>query len=290
MAHLNSLRRPLLAALRSPLSPPRHSSARRCFSQSLGCRALDKTAQAEQIRSRQSPDRSLRLAAKSLQMAQSRTATDIGLIPETFIKPTGPNLPSFFREPRATARMLWTLVRRRVRDQVSLFALYVSSPRDGKRFWQRRVKLSRSRIVPTAVALHQRMYRGLAEGNMSDLAKICSDGILHKFQTKIDNRERGEKMQWELVRYHQKPKMVSHRGAKFPTAGQAIRQAVVRISSRQKVTKLRQGKGGAMIPVPGSGKEKDVVEYLVVQRITRDWTEGSWQVWGTTSETPLEQI
>ncbi|PBP17132.1 hypothetical protein BUE80_DR012134 [Diplocarpon rosae] len=288
MALLNSFRRPLLTALRSSPVPPLHCSARRCFSQSLSCPALDKTDR--QIRPRQAPDRSLRLASKQAQMAQALTATDIGLLPETFIRPTGQSLSSFFREPRATARLLWTLVRRRVRDRVSLLALYVSSPReDGKRFWQRKVKLSSKKVTPTAVALHQQMYKSLADGNMTALAKICSDGILQKFQTKIGNRERGQKMLWELVKYNQKPKLVSHRGAKFPTKGHAIRQAVVRISSRQRVMTLMQGKGGAVKMIPGSEKVRDVVEYVVVQRITRDWIEGSWQVWGTTSETPLEK-
>ncbi|KAK2629646.1 hypothetical protein QTJ16_000466 [Diplocarpon rosae] len=288
MALSHSFRRPLLTAWRSSPVPPLHCSARRCFSHSLRCPALDKIDR--QIRPRQAPDRSLRLASKQAQMAHAMTATDIGLLPETFIRPTGSKLPSFFREPRAAARLLWTLVRRRVRDRVSLFALYISSPReDGKRFWQRKVKLSRKKVTPTAVALHQQMYKSFADGNMAALAKICSDGILQKFQTRIGNREPGQKMLWELVRYNQKPKLVSHRGAKFPSEGHAIRQAVVRIASTQRVVKLMQGKGGAVRRVPGSAKEKDVVEYVVVQRITRDWIEGSWQVWGTTTETPLEK-
>lgn len=42
--------------------------------------------------------------------------------------------------------------------------------------------------------------------------------------------------------------------------------------------------------VPGSGKEKDVVEYVVVQRQYEGWREGEWRIWGTTKETTLDDV
>jgi protein MBA1 len=42
--------------------------------------------------------------------------------------------------------------------------------------------------------------------------------------------------------------------------------------------------------VPGSGKEKDVVEYVVLQRQYEGWRGGSGRIWGTTKETTLEDI
>lgn len=92
-------------------------------------------------------------------------------------------------------------------------------------------------------------------------------------------------MVWELVRYNGRAKLVSHRGAKIPIEGAAIRQAVVRIRSTQKLTRWVKG-----VLVEGSGREKDIEEYLVVQKMAKDWKESGWVVWGTTRETTLQDV
>lgn len=185
--------------------------------------------------------------------------------------------------------MRWEHVKSRVRDRVSLLVLWLASPAK-KGFFKRTIKLSRSNVTPTAVALHRQMYTSFAEGDVSTLRKICADGIFDSFRSRIGNRQRGEKVVWELVKYNKGPILVSHRGARFPIEGGTIRQAVVRISSTQRLTRWTKGKGGILEQVPGSGKEKNVEEYVVVQRTTERWREGDWQVWGTTSETTLEEI
>ncbi len=134
------------------------------------------------------------------------------------------------------------------------------------------------------------MYTSFAEGDITALRKMCSDGLYDSFRARIGNRQRGEKVVWELVKYNRGSKLVSHRGGKLPIEGAAIRQAVVKISSRQRLTRFIKGKDGEMQVVPGSGKEKDVVEYLVVQTMAKDWREGAWIVWGTTTETTLDDI
>jgi len=93
-----------------------------------------------------------------------------------------------------------------------------------------------------------------------------------------------------LVDYNKRSKLISNRAGRLPIEGAAIMQAVVRIASRQKLTRLTKGKNGGMEIVPGSGKEKDVVEYVVLQRQYEGWREGEWQVWGTTKETTLEDV
>lgn len=79
---------------------------------------------------------------------------------------------------------------------------------------------------------------------------------------------------------------MSNRAARLPIDGAAIKQAVVRISSRQRLTRYKQD--GSV--VPGSGKEKDVVEYVVLQQQILQWKEQDWQVWGTTDVTTLQQL
>ena len=81
-----------------------------------------------------------------------------------------------------------------------------------------------------------------------------------------------------MVKYKQRSKLISNRAMRLPIEGAAFRQAVVRIASRQKLTRWVKAKGGEMQVVPGSGKERDVVEYVVVQRQYERWKEGEWRI------------
>lgn len=145
-------------------------------------------------------------------------------------------------------------------------------------------------IAPTATALHRQMYSAFAEGDVNTLKKICTDGIFESFRSRIANRAKGEKVTWELLKYNKGARLMSHRGTSLPVDGMALRQAVVKISSTQKLTRWTKGRGGVMEMVPGSGKVKDVVEYVVVQRRTVNNEEEGWMIWGTTGETGLEEV
>ncbi|KUJ07384.1 uncharacterized protein LY89DRAFT_631479, partial [Mollisia scopiformis] len=220
----------------------------------------------------------MRLVAKDVQQIPS----DVGILDST-------NAPSLFRSPLSYLKLQYKRIAFSFRDQFSLIVLKFSSPK-AKGFMKRNLKLSRSTIAPTAIALHRQMYSSFAEGDIASLRKICADGIYDSFRARIGSRPRGETVQWELVQYNKRARVVSNRGARFPTEGGAIRQAVVRISSRQKLTRSLRTKGGASEVVPGSGKEKDVVEYVVIQQKFEAWRPGPWQVWGTTRETTLRDV
>jgi len=215
--------------------------------------------------------------------------SDLGILDMTFITPTGSNRPSPFRVPLSHLKFQWKRLVYRLRDRFSLLILKYSSPRE-KGWFKRSIKISRSIITPTAVALHQQMYTSFAEGDVATLRKICTDGIYDSFRARIGNRARGEKVVWELVRYNQRSSLVSNRAARLPIEGAALSQAVVRIASRQRLTRWAKGKGGEMHVVPGSGREKDVVEYVVLQKQYEGWRGGEWQVWGTTKETTLGDV
>lgn len=149
------------------------------------------------------------------------------------------------------------------------------------------MKISRRTIAPTALALHRQMYTAFAEADTNTLKKICTDGIFESFRSRIANRRKGERVQWELVRYKRRPRVVSHRGVRLPIDGLALRQAVVRVVSTQKLTRWVKERGEEKM-VEGSGRERDVVEYVVLQRRTVGDVEEGWMVWGTTAETALE--
>ena len=62
--------------------------------------------------------------------------------------------------------------------------------------------------------------------------------------------------------------------------GNAIRQAVVRIRSRQSLARLNPN--GQV--VKGTGEQKEVSEYVVVQKWMTKEVEQPWMVWGTVEE------
>lgn len=72
----------------------------------------------------------------------------------------------------------------------------------------------------------------------------------------------------------------------LPYKGAALRQVVVRLRSRQSLARLvSSGKNKPEEIVKGTGDEKEVSEYLVLQRRVMKNQEGPWMIWGTTEET-----
>lgn len=70
-----------------------------------------------------------------------------------------------------------------------------------------------------------------------------------------------------------------------------IRQVVLRMHSRQSLAKIKTGASGRPdITLSGTGEEKDVKEYLVLQRRLLKDQEGPWKIWGTTDETDVTDI
>lgn len=179
----------------------------------------------------------------------------------------------------------WTRLKFTLRDYFSVMVLKLTSPQE-KRWYSRSLKIYRARIAPTAIALHREMYSAFAAGDSRALRTICNDGVYESLQARIGGRARGEKVVWELVKYNKRARVVSHRAARLPIEGAALRQAVVRIVSRQKLS--RYTANGTL--VKGTGKERDVVEYVVVQKRSWQWKESDWQIWGTTEETKYEDV
>lgn len=71
----------------------------------------------------------------------------------------------------------------------------------------------------------------------------------------------------------------------------AIRQVVVRIRSIQSLERIKPGVDGKEdVVVEGSGAEKDITEYIVVQRKVVKKVEEPWMVWGTTGESKVDAI
>lgn len=198
---------------------------------------------------------------------------------DTFVMPSWAKRPSPLSNPGGLLKLQWTRLRQKAFDlfQVVMYAKYLAKPRLLMNFRQTK---------PAAIALHRQMYSAFADADVGTLQKICVDGMLDSFRARIHARPRGEKMTWELVKYNGGAKVMSNRGARMPIEGSGLRQAIVRIRSRQRLTRYKVD--GSV--VPGSGKEKDVEEFVVIQRKLAGGKEEPWRVWGTTEETTLTTV
>ena len=134
-------------------------------------------------------------------------------------------------------------------------------------------------------------------GDVSTLRTICADGLLTSLISRISARTPRERFVWKLHKYTKFARVVSNMAARLPLdvdAGQ--RQAVVRIQSKQSLTKYKTtipraavdtaaAEQKEMEAVPGTGEVKDVREYVVIQKRVISGKEGPWIIWGTTEET-----
>ncbi|QSZ30803.1 hypothetical protein DSL72_000361 [Monilinia vaccinii-corymbosi] len=261
-----ALRRHVFSTARSPFS----LSNSRFFS-------VINPRQASPANPAQHPDRRTRIQA----LSGKQMATDVGLLPNTFIASKGPSL---LKSPRGFSKFQWTRLKTRFWDTVATLAFKWMSPKTGR--IRRKVQLKRGSIVSAAEALYREMYQNFAAGDAGRLRRICADGLHASFSQRIASRPRGQKVAWKLEKMNQSPKIMSTKAVMIPGGeGNVIRQAVVRISSRQSI-RLSDSRGK---PLPGSS-EKDIVEYVVVQKIYRNWQDKEWQIWGTTKATSLRDI
>lgn len=220
-------------------------------------------------------ERSIRIAAKETSQVES----DFGLLPDTIIAPSGANRPSLLTSPKALATLQWARFKRKVSD-LAIIAIYRWSHRKNG------VKIHFRKTAPTAMALHEHMYTAFANGNVETLKKITCEGLYDSFASRIYARPRNERWKWEVVKYMKKPRVMSNRAATLMADDAGIRQAVVRICSRQKLTRYKAD--GTL--VAGTGEEREVTEYVVIQRMLWGGRESDWKVWGTTEETTVEAL
>lgn len=193
--------------------------------------------------------------------------------------PSRANRPSLFTSPSALAKLQWARLKRKVSDLFVITIYRFSNRKHG-------LKIHFRKTAPTAVALHQQMYTAFAAGNIELLKKITCEGLYDSFASRIHTRPRGERWKWEVIKYTSSPRVMSNRAATLPVDDAGVRQAVVRICSRQRLSRYKAD--GSL--VAGTGEERDVMEYVVIQRMLWEGKENDWMVWGTTEETTLEAI
>lgn len=130
-------------------------------------------------------------------------------------------------------------------------------------------------------------------GNTHEIKKITCDNFARNLVQQIERRAQNESMSWKLLKYRRTPstnflgvRVLSDRATAipdFPKSG--IRQLVVRITSRQSTT-TTNGKTDAA--ASSTTKEKDCLEYLVIQNMRWNDQDKGWRIWGFINPTTLE--
>ncbi|KAI5777374.1 hypothetical protein EDC01DRAFT_406983 [Geopyxis carbonaria] len=210
------------------------------------------------------PQQSLRILSKG-----QHSDLPLGLLPDTFIMPTGKNLPSIVFSPKS--RMSLEIQRAKQR----FFDL-----RDKLAFrWLSKEKIRFREPKKAAIKLHHDMYTAFARSDVETLRLICGDGLLESFKKKL--MRRGQlKVEWRLHKYLSPVKLVSSKAHYYAGMNTSRRQAVVRIHSLQSLTDVTTESQRSL----EKANPKEVLEYIVIEKRKIGDNESPWFVWGTTNE------
>ncbi|KAF3188757.1 hypothetical protein TWF788_000492 [Orbilia oligospora] len=133
------------------------------------------------------------------------------------------------------------------------------------------------------------MYTAFARGDVDALSRICGRDLYNTFRNRITSRPANVQFSWKFSGYNSRSRIMSH---KVGMLGQgkgdenSIRQVVVRIDSTQALIKGVDGK-----VVKGTGEPTKTVEYIVLSKRRRGGVpEGPWVVWGTVTESGMDEI
>ncbi|EED13928.1 conserved hypothetical protein [Talaromyces stipitatus ATCC 10500] len=261
---------------------------RRPFSHSQPARARSGMMSAETIMPKLPPERSLRSRLKD--MDPESIPTDFGVLPGTFIKPEGKDMPSLFSEPKDRLMMEWVWIKTWFTSvfQTILYHKWYSNPRQPLNLGERK-KIGKG--------LHELMYTEFARGNERFLRARCSPGLAKDLIRRIRKRNPKETLSWNIEKYNRTPstfftgvRVLSDRATAIPElADSGIRQIILRITSQQRSQKLTviEENGQAIDALP---KIQDCTEYVVIQKVRIMGKEKEWEIWGFTKPTTLEEL
>lgn len=212
------------------------------------------------------------------------------LFPGTFVRPP---LSKFPRNAGPFFRFAYDAVKSWGTDIVqSLIVNLSSKPSFFKRaLWKPKTALA----VLSAKALHRSMSEAIAAGDKNTINKICVTKLAVPLLASIDTRPKSVRYSWELVRYNKTwryPRVLSRKISPITRepGSPFVRQLVVAIASRQHMVKYDDSAKGQGRIIPGSEKEVDLVENVVITcTVDRNtWAQDEWRIFGTLKPTLAE--
>ncbi|CRG82984.1 hypothetical protein PISL3812_00332 [Talaromyces islandicus] len=260
----------------------------RWFSQTL---APQVKPMQEQMPVRRVAEKSLKVRSKELSL--DTMPTDLGLLPGTFIRPEGKNMPSFFREPRDRLHMEWVWLKTWCQNVAGTLAYH--------KYFFKGLPLELRARRTEGMRLHQLMCTEFARGDTDTLKDICCTGLANNLVRRVRKRIQDENVSWTLLKYNRTPstwftgaRVISDRSTQIPEIPESgVRQVIIRITSRQSTssytTKYDEETGRNNI-YKSPDKEQDCTEYVVIQKLRIKNQDRPWQIWGYTSPTTLEDL
>ncbi|KAK1975895.1 hypothetical protein LZ30DRAFT_785936 [Colletotrichum cereale] len=207
------------------------------------------------------------------------------MLPGTFV-------PVPFSQLDKSPAALWEYTLARVKQRAKDLLTIVGAKVSSMPTWtsRPRARLDRAKIIPEAKALHQRLGEAMAAGDKDALRQICTPRLFETLSATVSRRRAGERLTWELLRYTNRPRLVSHKLAIMPPLGRGpvVQQVVVAISSTQRLGKVDKATGQ---PLAKNGlRLQSQTEYFVMSRQfdPKTWAPKKWIVWGNTKATTLE--
>ncbi|CAI7590021.1 hypothetical protein N7533_000619 [Penicillium manginii] len=252
------------------------------------CRSFSQASQRWAFKTQNFSPRSISqpsMKVRSKDLLAGQLPNDIGLLPGTFVRPLWRDMPSVFDKPRDRLQMEWTWIKAWFQNFMSLI-IYTKKDNNYPLLLTERRKI--------ATSLYKNMYTTFASGDISKLKQITCDGLATKLISQIEARRPTEVVTWNLIKWLRQPstyftgvRVLSDRATQLPeVAKSGIRQIVLRVSSRQSMTKASNSKDVAAQPA----KQQDVTEYVVIQQLIWNGKDAGWRVWGNTKPTTMEQV
>ncbi|KAH0361160.1 hypothetical protein KCU65_g8887, partial [Aureobasidium melanogenum] len=289
---------PLVSLLTPNLcqSPLRQSSTTRFFSNTCCNHAgvrKSKSFNPQQMGMKQPSQKSFEVMKRDQLKNIDQMPNDLGLIPGTFIMPTGARLPSLTQEFGQRFALEKHRAWMRIKE---VFARHYM----GFFHVKPRADFQTSSIPSIAKSLYTDMYTAFAAGNLSPIAPKLCENIYTSLEQRILARGPNVGVSWTLHSWVGEPKIVSHKymplsfeDQKDKTKQTTIQQVCVRMQSYQslkKTKRVKQGNKTVEVAEEGSSSApRPVTEYLVVQRLCKRGKMGPWMVWGTTKESDPEE-
>lgn len=265
----------------------------------------------KQIMRQMSQEKSMQSKMKNIN--RNQIPDDLGLFPDTLIKPEPKDLPSLFSTKiQRRLRIEWRAFFQKFRDfGTTVYMMKFGARKDPITRKRPREPLLLAERYHMARELHRQLYKALARGDRETISTIACKGLQNALKTRLDQRRavngpeeswsieytgwtagpvisttwRFEKISWLLQALippmFKSTRVITDRFGQLPFGRDArLRQVIVKIRSKQTLDK-----NDGTAP-----KTKDVEEYVVIQKMRIDGEDGEWMIWGTTQPSTEKQI
>ncbi|KAJ5632909.1 hypothetical protein N7490_009248 [Penicillium lividum] len=227
------------------------------------------------------------MKTRQKELMTGQLPSDIGILPGTFVRPLMRDLPSIFKSPRDRWNMEWVSFKSWFQNFISLVT-YCKRINNIPLMLKERRKIGR--------LLYGDMYTAFAGGDISGIRRICGEGLAKNLSSQIESRPKNQQVTWNLVKWVRGPstfftgiRVMSDRATQIPEVpNSGIRQIVLRMTSRQSMTKTTKGSNAEVTGVPA--KEQTCVEHFVIQEIRWNGKSTGWRAWGHVTPTDLETV